>query len=214
MKKIIKSIILIAASLLSLLLILNFVVVLSTMGKIKSEPTKKADCILVLGAGIKPDGTPSKMLKDRLDKSIELYKSKTAPKLLVSGDNGTVDYNEVKVMADYIKGKGVPKEDVFLDHAGFSTYETIYRAGDVFNVKTCVIVTQKYHEYRALYIAQRLGVKAEGVFAVDNRYSGQLMREIREIAARDKDCIQCIIKPKPKFLGEKIDIRGNGKDTW
>lgn len=154
------------------------------------------------------------MLKDRLDKSIELYKSKTAPKLLVSGDNGTVDYNEVKVMADYIKGKGVPKEDVFLDHAGFSTYETIYRAGDVFNVKTCVIVTQKYREYRALYIAQRLGVKAEGVFAVDNRYSGQLMREIREIAARDKDCIQCIIKPKPKFLGEKIDIRGNGKDTW
>ena len=103
------------------------------------------DCIMVLGASVKNDGTPSLMLRDRLDLAIELYKKGVAPKLLFSGDNGQVVYNEVNVMKNYAVNAGVPEEDIFLDHAGFSTYESAYRAGYIFRVESMVVVTQKYH---------------------------------------------------------------------
>ncbi len=214
MKKIIKIAGLISLIFVSIVLIVNFIVVLSTKGQLKNDSSKKTDCILVLGAGVKPDGTPSKMLKDRLDKGIELYKKGVASKILLSGDNGTVEYNEVKAMATYIKNGGVPGEDIFLDHAGFSTYESIYRARDVFKVKKCTVVTQRYHEYRTLYIANRLGVEAEGIPAKNERYGGQFLRDLREVLARDKDFVKCITKPKPTYLGEPIDIKGSGKRTW
>lgn len=196
---------------------INFVVVgmggtdLTTEKKVLSG--KKADCILVLGAQVKPDGTPSTMLKDRLDKGIELYKGGAAPKLLMSGDNGQVEYNELAVMFSYAVEHGVPKKDLFLDHAGFSTYESMYRAKIIFGVKRAVVVTQKYHEYRALYIGQRLGMKVKGVSALDVQYAGQGFRDIREICARDKDFFQCMFKTKPTYLGEKIDIKGSGEVT-
>ncbi|MBQ3924202.1 MAG: YdcF family protein, partial [Firmicutes bacterium] len=128
---------------------------------------------MVLGAEVKPDGTPSKMLKDRLDKAIELYRNGAAPKLLMSGDDGQVEYNEVKVMMQYAVDAGVPEKDIFLDHAGFSTYESMYRARDVFGVSSMVVVTQKYHEYRALYIAESLGIDVRGVPAEEVDYMGQ-----------------------------------------
>ena len=173
----------------------------------------QADCILVLGAQVKPDGTPSKMLKDRLDTAIELYQQGAAPKLLMSGDNGRVEYNEVKVMLAYALDAGVPKEDIFLDHAGFSTYESLYRARDVFGADHIIVVTQKYHEYRALYIGEQLSVDVTGVCTEDIEYAGQGYREIREIAARDKDFFKCITKPEPTYLGEPIDISGDGTVT-
>ena len=100
-----------------------------------------------------------------------------------------------------------------MDHAGFSTYESIYRAKEIFKAKKIIIVTQKYHLYRALYIANKLGLEAYGISADKKEYSGQIKREIREILARNKDIIQTIIKPKPTYLGEPIPVSGNGNIT-
>ena len=169
-----------------------------------------ADCILVLGAGLKADGTPNFMLQDRLNKGIELYKAGAAPKLLLSGDNGQVEYDEVNAMKKYALDAGVPAEDVFLDHAGFSTYESMYRARDIFLVKKAIIVTQKYHQYRSLYIAKGLGIEGYGIIAEPRTYGGQLKRDIREILARDKDFFMVILKPEPTYLGDTIPISGSG----
>lgn len=169
-----------------------------------------ADCILVLGAGLKPDGTPHSMLQDRLDKGIELYKAGVAPKLLLSGDNGQEKYDEVNAMKDYVLNAGIPAEDIFMDHAGFSTYESIYRARDIFLVEKAIIITQSYHQYRALYMARGMGIEGFGVVSEPRTYGGQNYRELREILARDKDFFKMIIKPEPTYLGETIPISGSG----
>lgn len=173
----------------------------------------KADCILVLGALVRPDGTPSKMLKDRLDRAIELYQSGAAPKLLMSGDHGSVDYDEVNEMKKYAIAAGVPSEDIFMDHAGFSTYESVYRAKEIFGAKEVIIVTQRYHIYRALYTARTLDLTAVGVPASDERYGGQLYRDLREMAARNKDFFYTILKVKPTYLGDPISLQGSGDVT-
>ncbi len=172
----------------------------------------KPDCILVLGAAVRGD-TPSKMLQDRLDVAIALYEARVAPKILLSGDNGQVNYNEVVVMQKYVLDAGVPVEDIFLDYAGFSTYESMYRARDVFLVETAVVVTQKYHLYRALQIGRALGLNVHGVASNQETYAGQDYRDLREIAARIKDVFQSILQPKPTYLGPEIPIDGNGEVT-
>lgn len=172
-----------------------------------------ADCIMVLGASVNPDGTPSKMLKDRLDVGIELYKKGTAPKLLLSGDNGQVVYNEVNTMKNYAEEAGVDSKDIFLDHAGFSTYESVYRAKYIFEIDSMIVVTQTYHLYRALYGCEMMGIKAAGAAADQQTYGGQQAREFREILARDKDFVKWMIKPEPTFLGEVIPISGEGIRT-
>lgn len=171
--------------------------------------TLNPDCILVLGAGLKPDGTPNHMLADRLDVGVLLYKMGIAKKLLLSGDNGRERYDEVNAMKDYVLAKGVPLEDIFLDHAGFSTYESMYRAKAIFNVKKAIVVTQQYHQYRALYMGKRFHMEVLGVVAEPRQYAGQNYRDIREFLARNKDFIKMIIKPKPTFLGEIIPIGGS-----
>lgn len=172
-----------------------------------------ADCIIVLGCQVRSDGTPSHMLSDRLDRGIELYKQGVAPKIIMSGDHGQTDYDEVNTMKQHAIAAGVPSEDIFMDHAGFSTYETIYRAKEIFGVKTAVIVTQQYHLYRALYIAEQFDIDAFGVNADYRTYSGQLKRDIREVLARCKDFATCIFRPDPTYLGEAIPIFGNGDIT-
>ena len=172
-----------------------------------------ADCILVLGCGVREDGTPSLMLRDRLETGAALYEAGAAPKLLMSGDHGRKDYDEVNLMKDYAMEKGIPSEDIFMDHAGFSTYDSMVRARDIFCAKTVVIVSQEYHLYRALYLAEKLGLEAYGVPALDVNYRGQAYREFREMLARSKDFCTAVIQPQPKFLGEKIPISGNGDLT-
>lgn len=130
--------------------------------ELSSLKEKNADCILVLGAKVKKDGSPSYMLKDRLDLAIALYKAKAAPKLLLSGDHGQVRYDEVNAMKQYAMERGVPKEDLFLDHAGFSTYDSVYRAKEIFQAQTVIVVTQSYHQYRALYGCGKMGIAAWG----------------------------------------------------
>ena len=170
------------------------------------------DCIIVLGAGIWGD-KPSPMLEDRLLQAIELYKNNVSSKIIMSGDHGKQDYDEVNKMKEKKKKKGVPSENVFMDHAGFSSYESIYRAKEIFGAKKIVIVTQKYHLYRALYIANKLGIEAYGVGADPRQYVGATYRELREILARNKDFIKCIFKPKPTYLGDTIPVSGNGDIT-
>ena len=179
------------------------------------EATKieDVDCIIVLGCQVKDDGSLSHMLRDRLVRALELYNAGAAPKLLMSGDHGQKDYNEVGAMKSYAIENGVPKENVFMDHAGFSTYETVQRAKQVFEAKKVIIVTQEYHLYRALYIAKKLGVDAYGVSCDLNNYAGQTARDIREVLARNKDFFKCIFKPEPKYLGDAIPVSGSGDLT-
>ncbi|QAT42614.1 SanA/YdcF family protein [Aminipila luticellarii] len=174
----------------------------------------KAECILVLGAGLKPDGTPNHMLEDRLETAFALYKSGAAPKLLLSGDHGRNEYDEVNAMKGYMLERGVPKEDIFLDLAGFSTYDSMYRAKAVFQVNSVIVVTQRYHQYRALYLAEKLGYKAYGVCSDQEVYMGQTIRNIREILARNKDFFKVMIKPAPSYLGDIIPISGSGLESW
>ncbi|MBQ4610107.1 MAG: YdcF family protein [Clostridia bacterium] len=171
------------------------------------------DCILVLGAGVWSGGRPSHMLADRLDVAIDAYDAGAAPKLLMSGDHGRKEYDEVNVMKEYAMAAGVPSEDVFMDHAGFSTYESIYRARDVFMAKRVLVVTQEYHLYRALYVARALGLEAEGISADLRPYRGQLRYDLREMLARCKDFAMCIFKPLPTYLGEAIPVSGSGDMT-
>ena len=171
------------------------------------------DCILVLGCKVNENGNPSHMLEDRLKRGVELYEKGAAPKLLMSGDHGQTDYDEVNTMKQYAIHAGVPSGDIFMDHAGFSTYESIYRVKEVFGAKKILIVTQEYHLYRALYIAESLGVDAYGVGADYRSYSGQFGRDIREVLARNKDFFSVQFKPEPTYLGEKIPITGNGDVT-
>ena len=173
---------------------------------------EKADCILILGAGVK-DGKPKPMLRDRLLTGIELYKSGAAEKIIMSGDHGRADYDEVNVMRAFALEQGVKAEDIFLDHAGFSTYDSVYRAKNIFGAESIITVSQKYHLYRALYISEKLDVKAAGVSANLNTYGGQLKRDIREIIARDKDFFKCIIKPEAEIMGDKIPLDGDGSIT-
>ena len=171
---------------------------------------ESADCILVLGCGVRPTGEPSLMLQDRLDMGLQLYELGAAPKLLMSGDHGRTTYDEVNVMKNYAMAAGVPSEDVFMDHAGFSTYESMYRARDVFLAERVIIVSQRYHLARAVYDARALGLDAWGVATEDVAYLGQLGRDLREILARNKDALWCLLQPKPTFLGEAIPVSGDG----
>lgn len=189
----------------------HFYVCSSTKDQFNKE-LKDADCILILGAGVR-NNEPSPMLKDRLDEGIALYKEGKTPKIIMSGDHGQEDYDEVNLMKKYAIDKGVPSSDIFMDHAGFSTYESIYRAKEIFQAKKVIIVTQDYHLYRALYIANELGLKAVGFPSNPRSYPGQTMRDIREIAARVKDVFTCMIQPKPTYLGESIPVSGNGDIT-
>ena len=199
------------------LFIINGHVKASTKDRIltvqKAAELEDVDCIIILGCQVKDDGSLSHMLRDRLMRGLEVYEADAAPKLLMSGDHGREEYDEVGAMKNYAIENGVPSENVFMDHAGFSTYETVYRAKEIFQSDKVIIVTQEYHLYRALYIAEQFGMEAYGVSADLNRYAGQSMRDFREVLARCKDWAMCIFKPEPTYLGEAIPVSGNGDVT-
>ena len=164
-------IVIIIASLLAALFLLfaviNIIVLLSAQSRIVDIEEAKAlgsfDCILVLGAGVWRNNRPSHVLEDRLKIGIEAYCAGVSDKLLMSGDHGRNNYDEVNVMKSFAMDCGIPSENIFMDHAGFSTYESMYRARDVFSAHRVLIVTQKFHMYRALYIANALGLEAYGL---------------------------------------------------
>lgn len=173
------------------------------------------DCVLVLGAGVWGN-SPSHMLEERLNRGIEVYNTGCTDRILMSGDHGREEYDEVNVMKGFAVDSGVEADTVFMDHAGFSTYESMYRARDVFKVKKVLIVTQEYHLYRAVYDARKLGLDAYGI-AAGSLYNFSVAtntyNDTREMLARCKDFIYCIIQPEPTYLGEAIPISSNGNLT-
>ncbi len=172
--------------------------------------TGNYDCILVLGAGLRADGTPSPMLYDRVQVACEIYTGDLP--LLMSGDHSG-DYNEVGAMKALAMEMGVPGEDIFLDHDGYSTYESIMRARDKFGAKRIVIVSQGYHLHRALFIARELGMEAIGVPSDLRDYRLQTKYEVRELLARFKDFYVAIAPEKSLTIDEVIDLGGDGNTT-
>lgn len=215
-KKAIKYIVIIFIAIIVMAFGINFYIVIDSRKKILDENKIKEinniDAAVILGAGIWGD-KPSPMLEDRILEGIKLYNSGVVKKLIMSGDHGKEDYDEVNLMKKFAIEKGIPSEDIFMDHAGFSSYDSMYRAKEIFKVKKIVVVTQKYHQYRTLYIAKKLGIEAYGVASNPRKYMGQSIREVREILARDKDFIKCIYKPKSKILGDTIPVNGSGDIT-
>lgn len=194
----------------------NAAAVLTTRDDIVDQQTAAAfdaDAIVVLGASVRPDGTPSGILQDRLDDGIALYFAGAAPKIIMSGDNGTESYNECWAMKQYAISQGVPSEDVFCDHAGFSTYETMYRARHVFGAERVVVATQTYHLYRALYDAQGVGMEAIGVPSDYGEYANQSWYDIREVFARTKDYFQVLFSVPSTFVGDPISLDQSGDVT-
>ncbi|MBS5925595.1 MAG: YdcF family protein [Clostridium sp.] len=183
---------------------------------IKDTLPKKVDAIIVLGAGVREDGTPSDILTDRLSTSLDILNMGVEGKLLLSGDHGREGYNEVGTMKDYIlKNSDIKEKDIFLDHAGFSTYDSIYRAKDIFKVESALIVTNEYHLPRALYLAEKLGIDAYGYTSDKREYYYMDAYKKRERIAQLKDFLFVnVLKPEPKFLGESIPVNtSDGRDT-
>lgn len=168
------------------------------------------DAIIVLGAGVRGDGTPSDILSDRLETSLEVFEAGLGNTFILSGDHGREEYNEVRSMKKYIMNGNVDEKLIFMDHAGFSTYDTMYRAKEIFKVNKAVIVTNEYHLPRALYIARKLGIEAYGVKSDLREYQLMDSYKKREILAQLKDFLYVnILKPEPKFLGEAIPVNSS-----
>lgn len=170
---------------------------------------------IVLGASVLPSGKPSDILADRLTVAADLYERGVVERVLVSGDNGGRDgYDEVNAMRRYLLDVGVAPEHLFLDHAGFDTYDSLYRASRVFGVTDALIVTQRYHLPRALFVARSVDIRAVGVASDLQPYVKQTWFSFRESLARVKAVLDVITGAEPEFLGERVDMGGDGRETW
>jgi SanA protein len=163
---------------------------------------------VILGAAILRDGSLSSILKDRVNTAIQLYQEEKVDKILVTGDNGSVAYNEVNPVRTYLLTRGIPEVDIFLDHAGFDTYSSMYRARDIFLADSITIVTQSFHLPRSVFIARTLGINAYGMNADHGRY--KLRNYTREIFADVKAVLDLTFKRQPKYLGDVIPVTGEG----
>lgn len=172
------------------------------------------DAVLVLGARVYENGNLSDVFRDRAEVAVGFYEAGRVRKILVSGDHGTEEYDEVNAAKDFLLSKGVKPEDIFLDHAGFDTYDSVYRAKEVFGVESMVIATQDFHLPRALYIADKLDLEVCGAGSDLHKYRTESQMEFREIFARNKAWLNLFLKSKPKYLGEEISIYGDGRATW
>lgn len=173
-----------------------------------------AEVALVLGAKVYNDGRLSDMLRDRADTAIDLYNAGKVNKILASGDHGTPEYDEANAVKDYLLEKGVKAEDIFLDHAGFDTYDSLYRAKEIFQASSVAIVSQNFHLPRAVYISRGLGLETYGVSADRHLYGNTKNYMLREIFADVKAFWDVNLSVKPKFLGPAIPLSGDSKKSW
>lgn len=179
------------------------------------DKLKKAQAVMILGAQVYSNGRVSDILYDRMITAFKVYESGKAEKILISGDHGQIGYDEVNTMKKYFLDWGVSPEDIYMDHAGFSTYESMYRAKEIFQINTMIISTQEFHLPRSLFLANAQGITSQGIIADRQRYLGQIKNETREFLARVKDFFMALLmKPKPKYLGDSIPINGDGRATW
>ena len=198
--------------LLMFVLVTNVVFYVGTRAYIYNDAGEAphAEVALIPGAAIFSDGSLSLIFIDRADTAIILYEAKKVSKILVSGDNSTDSHNEVNPVRLYLISKGIPDQDIFLDHAGFDTYSSMYRARDIFGVSSILIATQSFHLPRAVFIARQLGIEAYGV----NADVGHILfrNTVREVFANEKAALDLLFNRKPKYLGEKIPITGDGRN--
>lgn len=182
---------------------------------VAQAPTRAV--ILVLGASVRPDGQPSHMLSERLRATASLYFAGKAPKVIVSGDHGAKEYDEVKIMARFLEDAGVPARDIFLDHAGFRTLDSMYRAKSVFGVDSMLVVSNPFHVPRAVFLGRSQGIDVVGVAAEYQRsYSTKTMlrHRGREVLARILAfCDVFFLGTQPKTAGPSIDLAGDGRTT-
>jgi vancomycin permeability regulator SanA len=171
------------------------------------------DCALVLGAGVGPDGTPSWVLQDRLTEAIELYRSGRVKTILVSGDHRTLEYDEPNAMRRWLEIRGVPPSDIFMDHAGTDTYSSVWRARHVFGASRVIVITQRFHLPRALWMARSLGIEADGAMADRRRYRGAVWFEVREVLSRTKAVIDVALHRRPHHTGPAISLDQDGRVT-
>ncbi len=170
-----------------------------------------AHTAIVLGAAIMKDGTPTQIFKDRIDTAAALYRDGKVKSILITGDDGSRTHNEVNPARDYLLSLGVPSEAIFLDHAGFDTYSSMYRAKEVFYVGSAIICTQSFHLPRAVFIARRLGLDVYGVASDQHGYF--LRNNFRELLADVKAVFNLITMREPKYLGEPIPITGDSSKS-
>lgn len=185
--------------------------------RVDPDDPPEAQVVIVPGALVYGNGLVSDALYDRVAEGVELYKKGRVKKILLTGDHGTRGYDEVNGMKKLTLKLGVPEEDIFLDHAGFNTYESMYRAKAVFNVQNALVVTQDFHLSRSVYLARKSGIEAWGVEAKPRRWQNPDLDfyNIRETFSRIKAFISAeITKPKPTFLGPVIPIEGDGRKSW
>jgi vancomycin permeability regulator SanA len=195
---------------------INIYITTSTAGQIKTiEAVEKAQAVLLLGAKVYSDGNVSAIVYDRICAAVQLYKTGKADKILVSGDHGTKEYDEVNTIKRKLLQQGIPEENIFLDHAGFSTYDSLVRAREVFRVSSLIIVTQKFHLDRALFISNQVGIPAQGVVADRQGYRGAVWYELREFISGVLAFFNAaVFKPSPRYLGYPIPITGDGRATF
>ncbi len=178
------------------------------------EKTCQAQAVLILGALVYPSGQLSDILLDRAITALEAYQAGRADKILISGDHGRPGYDEVGAVRDYLLEQGVPSQDIFTDHAGFDTRDSLYRAEEVFKVDSLIIVTQEFHLPRALFLADDIGIEACGLIADRHIYATARLNALREPLAVVKACWEALWNTKPTYLGDPIPITGNGQASW
>jgi len=213
-KKIIK--LLIYASLLGIIVVLGINLLVKSQTDpvifLKEKDTPGTKVAIIFGAGIN-NNKPSKYLKDRLDAGIKLYNNHKIDKILLSGDNGSNEHDELTVMKLYCYEHGVDTTKIYLDYAGFDSYSTLYRSKYIFNIDTAILVSQKYHLNRCINIGNKLGVKSYGFAADQGTYQGYKYASFREYFAVVKSTIDILIGRKPHFLGKTVDINGPSNYT-
>jgi len=197
---------------LAVILVINAGIYFKTRSYIYNsvDDAPEAEAVLIPGAAIFPDGTLSSIFIDRVDMAIRVYEAGKVSKILVSGDNSTVSHNEVNPVRTYLLKKGVPDKDIFLDHAGFDTYSSMYRARDIFGVTSVLVSTQSFHLPRSVFIARTLGINAYGVNADEGHIF--FRNYVREVLANEKAMLDLTFHRQPKYLGDKIPIMGDGRN--
>lgn len=178
------------------------------------DEVPSAQTALVLGALVYKNEIMSVIFQDRVDTALELYQQGKVEKILVSGDHGRVNYDEVNTAKDYLLDQGVMSEDLFMDHAGFDTYDSVYRAKEIFQVESMIVVTQEFHLPRALFISKNLDVPACGLIADKRPYLFAKQNWLREKLANVKAWTNIVFKAKPKYLGNQIPIVGDSRLSW
>ena len=164
--------------------------------------------VLVLGASVKSDGELSTMLRDRVESALWLYETGKVKRFLLSGDNATNSYNEPQAMKKYLLERGVPETDIFLDYAGFDTYDSVYRANYIFEVDRAIVVSQRFHLPRAIYIARSMGLEFYGYNGDRRQYTSESRNRFRELVANIKAWGELLVNKEPHFKGDRIPITG------